>query len=112
MLLVVAILAAIFWLPSPWGIAAVLGAAAIELAEIGVFVWYSKRRRATTGAEGLVGQVAVVVTACEPEGYVQVEGERWRARCAEGAGVGEQVVVEAVETGLMLVVTPVHSGRG
>ena len=112
MLLVIAILAAIFWLPTTWGIAAVLGAAAIELAEIGVFVWYSKRRRATTGAEGLVGRVGVVVVACDPEGYVQVEGELWRASCEEGAGVGEQVVVERVESGLMLVVAAVHSGRG
>jgi membrane protein implicated in regulation of membrane protease activity len=111
-LLVLAVLAAIFLLPTTWGIAAVIGATAIELAEIGLFVWYSKRRRATTGAEGLVGRVGVVVAACDPDGYVQVEGELWKARCPEGAGVDEQVVVERVETGLTLVVAAVHSGRG
>ena len=105
MLLVVAVLAALFWLPSPWGLAAVLGAAAVELAEIGIFVWYSKRRRATTGAEGLVGAVGVAVTPCEPEGQVRVEGELWRAVCAEGARSGDRVVVERVESSLTLIVT-------
>ena len=112
MLLVVAILAAIFLLPTTWGIAAVLGAAAIEFAEIGVYVWYSKRRQATTGAEGLVGRVGVAVTECRPDGNIRVEGELWKARCAEGAGAGDQVVVERVESDLTLVVAPVHSARG
>lgn len=108
----VAIVAAVFWLPSPWGLAAVVGAAGVELAEIGVFIWYSKRRRATTGAEGLVGAIAVAVTACEPEGHVRVEGELWKARCPAGARAGDRVVVEGVEGGLTLLVTPVHSARG
>jgi membrane-bound serine protease (ClpP class) len=110
-LLVVAILAAIFWLPSPWGIAAVVAATAFELAEIGLFVWYSKRRRATTGAEGLVGAIAVAVTSCDPEGQVRVEGELWHAVCAEGAKPGDRVVVERLD-GLTLIVSPVHSARG
>jgi membrane-bound serine protease (ClpP class) len=110
-LLVVAILAAIFWLPSPWGIAAVVGATAFELAEIALFVWVSKRRRATTGAEALVGAIAEADTCCEPEGQVRVEGELWRAVCAEGARPGDRVVVERVD-GLTLIVTPVHSARG
>jgi membrane-bound serine protease (ClpP class) len=110
-LLVVAILAAIFWLPSPLGIVAVVAATAFELAEIAVFVWYSKRRRTTTGAEGLVGAIAVAATNCEPEGQVRVEGELWRAICAEGAKAGDRVVVERVD-GLTLVVSPVHSARG
>jgi membrane-bound ClpP family serine protease len=111
-LLVVAILAAILWLPTPWGIAAVLGAAAIEFAEIGLYVWYSKRRKATTGAEGLVGRVGVAVTECDPEGHVRVEGELWKAHCAEGVRAGDQVVVDGVESSLTLVVAPVHSARG
>jgi membrane-bound serine protease (ClpP class) len=110
-LLVVAILAAIFLLPTPWGIAAVVGAAAFELAEIGVFVWLSKRRRATTGVEALPGTVGVAVTACDPEGQVRVEGELWNAICEEGARPGDRVVVERVE-GLTLIVARLHSGRG
>lgn len=110
-LLVIAILAAIFWLPSPWGVVGVIGAAVVELAEIGLYVWYSKRRRVTTGAEGLVGAIGIAVTPCEPEGDVRVEGELWRAVCAEGAMPGDRVVIERVD-GLKLIVTPLHSARG
>lgn len=111
MLLVVAIIAAVFWLPTTWGILAVIGAATLELAEIGLYVWYSKRRRATTGAEGLVGVAGVAVTVCNPEGLIRVEGELWTAVCAEGAQPGDRVVVQRVE-GLTLIVAPVHSARG
>jgi membrane-bound serine protease (ClpP class) len=111
-LLVVAIVAALFWLPPAWGIAAVIAAALFELAEIGVWVWYSKRRQATTGAEGLVGTVGVAATPLDPEGQVRVEGELWRAVCAEGAQRGERVVVEGLEGGLTLVVSRLHSSRG
>jgi membrane-bound serine protease (ClpP class) len=110
-LLVVAVIAAVFWLPTTWGIVAVIGAAVVELAEIGLYVWYSKRRRATTGAEGLVGAVGVAVTACDPEGQIRIEGELWNASCAEGARPGDRVVVQRLE-GLTLIVAPVHSARG
>jgi membrane-bound serine protease (ClpP class) len=110
-LLVVAIIAAVFWLPTTWGFVAVIGAAVVELAEIGLYVWYSKRRRATTGAEGLVGAVGVAVTACDPDGQIRIEGELWNASCAEGARPGDRVVVQRLE-GLTLIVTPVHSARG
>jgi membrane-bound serine protease (ClpP class) len=111
-LLVVAIVAALFWLPSPWGVAAVTGAATVELAEIGLYVWYSKRGRATTGAEGLVGAIGVAVTACDPEGQVRVEGELWRATCSEGVQSGDPVVVRRVQNRLTLDVAPLHSARG
>jgi membrane-bound serine protease (ClpP class) len=110
-LLAVAIIAAVFWLPSPWGIVAIIGALVVELAEIGLFVWYSKRRRATTGAEGLVGAVGVAVTTCDPDGQIRVEGELWNAICDEGARPGDRVVVQRLE-GLTLIVAPVHSARG
>jgi membrane protein implicated in regulation of membrane protease activity len=105
-LLVVAIIAAVFWLPMGWGIAAVLAAGVVELGEVGFWVWYSKRRRATTGAESLVGAVAIAATSCEPVGQVRVSGELWRAVCAEGARPGDRVIVERVEGGLTLVVRP------
>jgi membrane-bound serine protease (ClpP class) len=111
-LLVIAVVAALFWLPPAWGIAAVLAAGVVELAEVGFWIWYSKRRQATTGAEGLVGAVGVAVTALDSEGQVRVAGELWRAVCAEGASAGERVVVERLERGLTLVVSPLHSARG
>ena len=112
MLLVIAIVAALFWLPPAWGIAAVLLAGVVELAEVGVWIWYSKRRRATTGAEGLVGAIGVAVTPLDSDGQVRVEGELWRAVCAEGAERGERVVVEGLQGGLTLIVSPLHSSRG
>jgi membrane protein implicated in regulation of membrane protease activity len=32
-----------------------------------------------------------------PEGWVRLGGERWKARCGEGAGVGDLLVVAAVD---------------
>ena len=105
MTLVVAILLAIFVLPSPWGYVAVAAATVVEVAEVAAVVWYSKRRRAVVGAEALLGVVARVVAECRPEGRVRVHGELWRARCEAGAAEGDEVVVREVD-GLTLVVEP------
>jgi membrane protein implicated in regulation of membrane protease activity len=104
MLLVLAILAAIFWLQAPWSYLAVAGAAVWEVAEVAAFLWYSKRRRATTGAEALPGSRGIVVEACRPVGQIRLAGELWRARCEEGADPGETVVVESLEPDLTLIV--------
>jgi membrane protein implicated in regulation of membrane protease activity len=104
MLLLLAILAAVFLLPSPWSYIAVVAAAVFELAEAGFFVWYSRRRRATTGAEALPGSIGTVVEACRPLGLIRVDGELWRARCDEGADPRETVVVESLGPDLTLIV--------
>jgi membrane protein implicated in regulation of membrane protease activity len=104
MLLLLAILAAVFLLPSPWGYVAVLAAAVFELAEVGVFIWYSRRRRVTTGPEALPGSTGTVVETCRPLGLVRVDGELWRARCDEGADSGERIVVESLGPDLTLIV--------
>jgi membrane protein implicated in regulation of membrane protease activity len=105
LLFVIALIAALLWLPSPWSYVAVIGAAIVEVAEIGVFLWYSKRRRATTGAEALPGQRGTVVETCRPVGQIRVDGELWRARCEEGADPGERVVIESLGPDLTLIVT-------
>jgi membrane protein implicated in regulation of membrane protease activity len=104
LLLVLTIILAILWLPSPWGFIAVIAAACVEVAEVGAFIWYSKRRRATTGAEALPGTRGTVVEACRPIGQIRVAGELWRARCEEGADPGETVVVESLGPDLTLFV--------
>jgi membrane protein implicated in regulation of membrane protease activity len=104
MLLLLALVAAIVWLPAPWSYIVVAVAALYELAEITVLVWFSRRRGATTGAEALPGSTAVVVEACRPLGQVRLSGELWRARCDEGADAGETVVVEALGPDLTLIV--------
>jgi membrane-bound serine protease (ClpP class) len=89
---------------TPWGVPLVAAAAAVEVGESLFWIWLSKRKRATVGAEALVGRTARVVRACRPLGYVRLDGELWEARCAEGADRGDEVRVAALD-GLTLIVT-------
>jgi membrane-bound serine protease (ClpP class) len=57
----------------------------------------AQRRRATTGAEGLVGRAGVAETAIDPEGWVVVQGERWRARSDAQVASGQPVEVVGLE---------------
>ena len=106
MLLVLAVLAAIFLLPSPWDFLLVIGAAAVEAAEVWFWIWYTRRRRSVVGAEALVGAVGVAAGPLDPQGQVRVVGEIWQARSEEVAAAGDRVVVERVEPDLTLVVRP------
>jgi membrane protein implicated in regulation of membrane protease activity len=103
-ILVGAILLAIFVVPAPWGVVLVGAAAVVEVAESAFWIWLSKRRRAAVGAETLVGALAEVASTCRPLGQVRVQGELWRAHCEEGADPGDSVRVERVE-GLTLFVS-------
>lgn len=59
------------------------------------------------GAGGLVGAVAVVHRKLEPEGWITVGAERWRAVTASGASVDAGGAVRVVAArGLTLVVEP------
>jgi membrane protein implicated in regulation of membrane protease activity len=104
-LFTIALLLAIFVLPSPWGLAAVVIGGALDIAETGVFMWWSKRRRAVVGVESLVGKTGIASSDLWPEGQVRIAGELWKARCDGGCDVGTRVVVRSVE-GLTLVVDP------
>jgi membrane-bound serine protease (ClpP class) len=103
MLLLGGILLAIFVLPSPWGIVAVVAGGAIDIAESLVLLRWSRRRRTVTGAEALIGQTAVVATPCRPLGQVRIAGELWAARSEFGADPGDEVVVRGLD-GLTLLV--------
>jgi membrane-bound serine protease (ClpP class) len=105
MLLVIGVLLALFVLPSPWGLVAIAVGAVVDIAETGVFLWWSKRRRAAVGLETLVGKRGTVVNDLWPEGQVKIGGELWRARCEGGCDSGTDVVVRDVD-GLTLVVEP------
>lgn len=105
MLFTIALLLAIFVLPSPWGLVAVVVGGALDIAETGVFLWWSKRRRATVGVESLVGKAGIASTDLWPEGQVKIVGEIWRARCDGGCDAGTKVVVREVN-GLTLLVEP------
>jgi len=109
MLLVGAIVLALFVLPPGLGIAAVSLGIVIELAEVGFWVRFLRRYRVRTGVEGLIGSSAQVIEACDPEGRVRLRGEIWRARCRARVEVGERVTVTAVD-GLTLEVQ--RNGKG
>ena len=49
----------------------------------------AQRRRATTGAEGLVGEIARAETALAPAGKVFVHGEYWNAASDTPVAAGE-----------------------
>lgn len=77
------------------------------------FIMRTRRGRALTGHEGLLGATGVVRRTIEPgrQGMVQVLGELWRATAVEGGRLsqGDQIVVERVD-GLVLAVRRVSYG--
>jgi membrane protein implicated in regulation of membrane protease activity len=104
-LFLIALALAVLVLPSPWGLVAVVVGGVLDIAETGLFIWWSKRRQASVGVETLVGKIGVAASDLWPEGQVRVGGEIWRARCAGGCDSGTRIVVRRVE-GLTLVVDP------
>jgi membrane-bound serine protease (ClpP class) len=109
MLLIGALVLAYFVLPPGWGLALVVVAMVIEVAEVGFWIRFLRRYRVTTGAEGLVGSTGEVIEECDPRGRIRLRGEIWHAACTDGAGVGERVRVTAVD-GLTLEVE--RNGKG
>jgi membrane protein implicated in regulation of membrane protease activity len=99
MLLLGAILLAIFIIPWPWGLVVVVVGGTIDIVESLLLMRWSRRRRAATGAEALIGQRAIVATPTQ----VRIAGELWEARSADVLVPGEEVVVRGVE-GLTLLV--------
>lgn len=57
----------------------------------------SAQIKATSGAEGLVGETGVVKKKLDPEGKIYVHGELWAAVCDGTIDEGETVVVEKVD---------------
>ncbi len=63
------------------------------------------RYQATTGKEELIGKIAVVKVALEPEGTVFLKGERWAAISEKGRVEPEEEVIITKVDGLKLYVT-------
>jgi membrane protein implicated in regulation of membrane protease activity len=109
-LFLIALLLALFVLPSPWGIVALVVAGALDIGETALFIRWSKRRRAAVGVETFVGRTGVAVGDLWPTGQVKIDGEIWEARCDGGCDAGTKVVVRSIE-GLTLVVDPVSGAQ-
>ena len=99
----IAALAVLLILNSPWNLI-VAGACLVGFAfEVGFWNLKVRGRRRQVGAEALIDAEGTVLTPCHPIGQVLVVGERWEARCAEGADPGDKVRVVGIE-GLTLTV--------
>jgi len=57
----------------------------------------AQRQTSITGEAGMVGQTGVAETEMAPEGWVRVQGERWRAAADGNIAVGETITVTSVE---------------
>ncbi len=85
------------------------GITAFAIFVIGAII-RGQRRRKATGAEGMIGAIAIAKTPLDPTGTVLAQGELWTAT-SEGDRIaaGEQVVINKVE-GLKLWVTKKSKG--
>lgn len=109
MITVVALVLSLLFLPSPWDLVVPIAAAAVDVVETGLFLWWSKRRRAAVGVEALVGRRAVAVARLDPGGQVKLDGELWQARADAVVEPGGEVLVERVD-GLVLHVRRAEAG--
>jgi membrane-bound serine protease (ClpP class) len=94
---------------SLWTALAIAGTLTLLLGIALTRVVKARRSPVEVGVMTLVGVDAVV----RGDGWVQVAGERWRARSEDGSRLepGEHVTVAAVEDGLELVVRSSHSNE-
>jgi membrane protein implicated in regulation of membrane protease activity len=96
MSLVIGTLLAFYFLDWPWRWVVIAVLACVEIFEL--MLWLRLRRmRALTGVEAFVGEKGRALSDLRPEGQVRVKGQIWMAACPEGASVGEDVVVTAVD---------------
>jgi membrane-bound serine protease (ClpP class) len=82
----------------------IIAAAAVTVSAfmlgIGYLVVRTQARRATTGSEGLVGEVGVVRERVDRTGKVFVHGEYWNAVSDVPLEVGDRIEVTSVEPGM------------
>jgi membrane-bound serine protease (ClpP class) len=68
------------------------------------YVWKAHRRPVITGSQGLIGKEGKVVSWSGGSGYVQIGGERWKARSDENLAPNDRINVKE-RSGLEVVVT-------
>ena len=106
-MLLTASIVGLFVLPSPWNVIGVCVAAVIEVGELYLWKRFLDGYRVRGGAEGMIGERAEVIEACDPAGRVKLRGEIWSAIAVDGRtfAPGERVRVTAVD-GLVVRVGP------
>ena len=74
------------------------------------FILKTLRKKASSGQEGLVGNMAIALEDLSPEGLVKCHGEIWRARSASGAVIQKGETARIIKTeGLLLFVEPIET---
>jgi membrane-bound serine protease (ClpP class) len=115
------ILGSLFLLPnsadpvriSPWLVGFVVAGALIVFVPVMTVVRRARSPIAGAARAQLIGEGGEVRSVLNPEGFVMVEGELWRARSEDGSRmrVGEPVTVSNID-GTVLVVRAAISGNG
>jgi membrane-bound serine protease (ClpP class) len=95
-LLILALILALVFLPLPWALLVIALTAVLELCLWFFGVRYSRRRRAQVGVQTMVGTVGEAITALTPEGQVKIDGEIWNAHAPTEVHAGDQVTITAV----------------
>jgi membrane-bound serine protease (ClpP class) len=86
-----------------WRLLPVILAFAFFVGALVRLVIQSQRRKPSTGSEGLVGTRGRADTALAAgEGWVVVQGERWKASAGEPIAAGDPVIVVSMDEGLVL----------
>ncbi len=80
-----------------WSLAPIILAFAAFTIALVRLVLQAQRRRPQTGKEGLVAQRGEAVSDLDPEGWVVVQGEHWRAWAGDRVSRGEKVEVLSVD---------------
>lgn len=63
-----------------------------DVIEIAIWLRWRKRR-SSTGAEGMLGRTGIAITDCAPEGKVRVMDQIWNASSNDPLVAGEEVEV-------------------
>ena len=83
---------------SPWKLLPAVLVMATGTTLLVRMVLQAQKRRAVTGAEGMAGLGGVADSDLDPEGWVVVQGERWKARSEEEkVPAGEPIRVVSME---------------
>ena len=93
-----------FGVPLPLIAALTLVSAAFVIGIAGMAA-KARRRPVVSGAQRMIGASGEVIECTGREGWVEVDGERWKVRAAQPLRTGERVRVTRVD-GLTLEVTP------
>ena len=97
MLLILALILALVFLPAPWAVLVIAVAAVLELCLWFFGIRYSRRRRAQVGVQTMIGTVGEAITSLTPDGQVKVDGEIWRAHGSPEIRAGDAIRITGVD---------------